>query len=85
MTSRKKEILSYYQADSNTDSRLLALVERMEIAAAALAMGKQGIPPRPCNEDPAIQIVAATVREGFDKGNEAGYQTKGRDHRQMTR
>ncbi|WP_099350709.1 hypothetical protein [Erwinia amylovora] len=71
------------QPDSNADSRLLALVERMEVAAAALAVGKQGIPPRPYNEAAAIQIVAATNREGFDNGriiaerlNEAGYQTK---------
>ncbi|WP_168403105.1 hypothetical protein [Erwinia amylovora] len=71
------------QPDSNADSRLLALVERMEVAAAALAVGKQGIPPRPYNEAAAIQIVAATIREGFDNGriiaerlNEAGYQTK---------
>ena len=71
------------QPDSNADNRLLALVERMEIAAAALTVGKQGIPPHPYNQDAVIQIVAATIREGFDNGriiaerlNDAGYQTK---------
>lgn len=71
------------QPDSNPDSRLLALVERMEIAAAALAVGKQGIPPHLYNEASVIQIVTTTIREGFDNGriiaerlNEAGYQTK---------
>ncbi|CNI59196.1 hypothetical protein [Yersinia mollaretii] len=68
---------------NNPDSRMLALVERMETAAAALVGGKQGIPPRPYNEAAVIQIVADTIREGFDNGriiaerlNEAGYQTK---------
>ncbi|WP_413535739.1 hypothetical protein [Rahnella inusitata] len=68
---------------NNPDSRLLALVERMETAAAALAGGKQGIPPHPYNEAAVIHIVAGTIREGFDNGrviaerlNEAGYQTK---------
>ncbi len=32
------------QPESNPDHRLLALVERMETAAAALIGGKQGIP-----------------------------------------
>lgn len=69
--------------DSNPDNRLLSLVERMEAAAAALAGGKQGIPPTPYNEAAVISIVAGTIREGFDNGriiaeklNEAGYQTK---------
>lgn len=67
----------------NSDARMLALVERMETAAAALAGGKQGIPPQPYNEAAVIGIVAATIRDGFDNGrviagrlNEAGYQTK---------
>lgn len=33
------------QPENNPQSRMLALVERMEAAAAALAGGKQGIPP----------------------------------------
>lgn len=71
------------QPESNPDHRLLALVERMETAAAALMGGKQGIPPHPYNEAAVLQIVAATIQEGFDNGriiaerlNEAGYQTK---------
>lgn len=71
------------QPVSHPDARLLALVARMETAAAALVGGKQGIPPRPYNEAAVIQIVAGTIREGFDNGriiaerlNEAGYQTK---------
>ncbi|MFS7239153.1 hypothetical protein AB6849_02340 [Serratia proteamaculans] len=69
--------------ESNPDARMLALVERMETAAAALIGGKQGIPSNPYNEAAVIQIVAGTIREGFDNGrviaerlNEAGYQTK---------
>lgn len=69
--------------DSNPDHRLLALLERMETAAAALVGGKQGIPPNPYNESAVIRIVADTINEGFDNGriiaeriNEAGYQTK---------
>lgn len=69
--------------ESNPGARMLALVERMETAAAALAGGKQGIPPHLYNEAAVIQIVADTIREGFDNGrviaeriNEAGYQTK---------
>ncbi|HBQ5831318.1 TPA: hypothetical protein P9I69_003382 [Klebsiella pneumoniae] len=69
--------------DSNPQMRMLELVERMEVAAAALAGGKQGIPPTPYNETAVIGIVADTIREGFDNGriiaerlNEAGYQTK---------
>lgn len=71
------------QPDSNPDNRLLALVERMEVAAAALAGGKQGIPSQPYNEAAVLQIVADTIREGLDNGriiaerlNDAGYQTK---------
>lgn len=71
------------QPESNPQSRMLGLVERMELAAAALAGGKQGIPPTPYNEAAVIGIVAETIREGFDNGriiaerlNEAGYQTK---------
>ena len=55
----------------------------MEIAAAALIGGKQGIPPQPYDQRVVIKIVADTIREGFDNGriiserlNEAGYQTK---------
>lgn len=71
------------QPESNPQSRMQGLVERMELAAAALAGGKQGIPPTPYNEAAVIGIVAETIREGFDNGriiaerlNEAGYQTK---------
>lgn len=71
------------QPDSNSDHRLLSLVERMEIAAAALIGGKQGIPPQPYDQRVVIEIVANTIKEGFDNGriiserlNEAGYQTK---------
>lgn len=71
------------QPESNPQSRMLVLVERMEVAAAALAGGKQGIPPQPYNEGAVIGIIADTIREGFDNGriiaerlNEAGYQTK---------
>lgn len=71
------------QPESNPLSRMLALVERMEAAAAALAGGKQGIPPKPYNESAVIGIIADTIRQGFDNGrviaerlNEAGYQTK---------
>lgn len=71
------------QPESNPQSRMLALVGRMEAAAAALAGGKQGIPPTPYNEAAVISIVADTIRQGFDNGrviaerlNEAGYQTK---------
>ena len=71
------------QPESNPQSRMLALVERMEVAAAALAGGKQGIPPQPYNEAEVIRIVADTIRQGLDNGriiaerlNEAGYQTK---------
>lgn len=71
------------QPDSNPDNRLLALVERIEVAAAALAGGKQGIPSQPYNEAAVLQIVADTIREGLDNGriiaerlNDAGYQTK---------
>ncbi|HFS8241946.1 TPA: hypothetical protein ACH2JY_002967 [Klebsiella pneumoniae] len=71
------------QPESNPQSRMLALVERMEVAAAALAGGKRGIPPTPYNETAVIGIIADTIRDGFDNGriiaerlNEAGYQTK---------
>ena len=71
------------QPESNPQSRMQGLVERMELAAAALAGCKQGIPPTPYNEAAVIGICAATIREGFDNGriiaeqlNEAGYQTK---------
>ena len=71
------------QPESNPDKRLLALVERMETAAAALMGGKQGIPPHPYNEAEVLRVVADTIRQGFDNGriiaerlNEAGYQKK---------
>ena len=71
------------QPDNSSESRTLALLERMETAAAALIGGKQGIiPPTPYNEDAVIAIVADTIKQGFDNGrviaeriNEAGYQT----------
>ncbi|HEJ9057505.1 TPA: hypothetical protein SML50_001771 [Serratia fonticola] len=69
---------------ADSDKRMLALVERMETAAAALIVGKSGIPPHPYNEKAVIAIVAQTIGEGLDNGrviaerlNEAGYQTKG--------
>lgn len=69
--------------ESNPDARMMALVERMELAAAALIGGKQGIPPLPYNEEAVIRIASETIRQGFDNGriiaerlNEAGYQTK---------
>lgn len=65
------------------DSRVLALVERMEIAAAALIAGKPDIPPHLYNDKAVIAVVVQTIREGFDNGriiaerlNKAGYQTK---------
>ncbi|RUR91073.1 hypothetical protein [Pectobacterium polaris] len=71
------------QPDTNPDNRMLALVERMELAAAALIGGKQGIPPTPYDEAAVFQIVTDTICQGFDNGriiaerlNEAGYQTK---------
>ena len=67
----------------NSDRRLVALVERMEVAAAALIAGKPDIPPMPYDESAVIQVVADTIKQGFDNGriiaeriNEAGYQTK---------
>lgn len=69
--------------DSNPDARLLSLVERMEVAAAALIIGKQGVPGLPYDESAVIRIVAETIKQGFDNGriisdrlNDAGYQTK---------
>ncbi|ANK40704.1 MULTISPECIES: hypothetical protein [Klebsiella pneumoniae complex] len=71
------------QPDSNPQMRMLELVERMEVAAAALAGGKQGITPTLYNEAALIGIVTDTIREWFDNGrviaerlNEAGYQSK---------
>jgi len=69
--------------DSYPEARMMALVERMEIAAAALVVGKQGVPALPYDEQAVIRIVEATIQKGFDNGriiaeriNEAGYQTK---------
>lgn len=71
------------QPVNNPDARMMALVERMETAAAALMCGKQGVPPHPFDEKAVIRIIADTIRQGFDNGriiaerlNEAGYQTK---------
>lgn len=71
------------QPDSNPDARMMALVERMETAAAALIGGKQGIPPLPYNDQAVIRVVEETIAQGFDNGriiaerlNEAGLQTK---------
>lgn len=36
--------------DSNPDARLISLVERMEVAAAALIVGKQGVPGLPYDD-----------------------------------
>lgn len=67
----------------NPDARMMALVERMETAAAALISGKQGIPPLPYDEQVVTRVVEETIAQGFDNGriiaerlNEAGYQTK---------
>lgn len=69
--------------ESNPDARLLSLVERMEVAAAALIVGKQGVPGLPYDEQAVVRIVAETIKQGFDNGriiadrlNDAGYQTK---------
>lgn len=69
--------------DSKPNARMMALVERMEIAAAALIGGKQGVPPLPYDEPAVIRIVEETIAQGFDNGciiaerlNDAGYQTK---------
>lgn len=69
--------------ESNPDARLMSLVERMEVAAAALIGGKQGIPPLPYNEQAVIRVAEETIAQGFDNGriiaerlNEAGLQTK---------
>ncbi|AWO80679.1 hypothetical protein [Serratia marcescens] len=69
---------------ADSDKRMLALVERMETAAAALIVGRSGIPPLPYNEKAVVAIVAQTIGEGLDNGriiaeriNDAGYQTKG--------
>ncbi|MBU5414559.1 hypothetical protein [Serratia ureilytica] len=69
---------------ADSDKRMLALVEQMETAAAALIVGRSGIPPHPYNEKAVIAIVAQTIGEDLDNGriiaerlNDAGYQTKG--------
>lgn len=69
--------------ESNPDTRLMSLVERMEVAAAALIVGKQGVPGLPYDESAVIRIAAETIKQGFDNGriisdrlNDAGYQTK---------
>ncbi|MFG6076374.1 hypothetical protein [Erwinia sp. OPT-41] len=69
--------------ESNPDARLMSLVERMEVAAAALIVGKQGVPGHSYDEAAVIRIVAETINQGFNNGriiaerlNDAGYQTK---------
>lgn len=69
--------------DSNPEARMMALVERMEVAAAALVVGKHGVPGLPYDEKAVTRIVEETIAHGFDNGriiaerlNEAGYQTK---------
>ncbi|WFL67445.1 hypothetical protein [Pantoea sp. X85] len=69
--------------ESNPDARMMALVERMEVAAAALIGGKRGIPPLPYDEPAVMRIVEDAIAQGFDNGriiaerlNDAGYQTK---------
>lgn len=69
--------------ESNPDARFMSLVERMEVAAAALIVGKQGVPGLPYDEQEVIRIIAETINQGFDNGriiaerlNDAGYQTK---------
>jgi len=69
---------------ADSDKRMLALVERMETAAAALIVGRSGIPPHPYNEKAVIAIVVQTIGEGLENGriiaerlSDAGYQTKG--------
>jgi len=61
----------------------MSLVERMEVAAAALIVGKQGVPGSPYDEQEVIRIIAETINQGFDDAriiaerlNDAGYQTK---------
>lgn len=44
------------EPESNPQLRMLELVEQMEVAAAALAGGKQGIPPTLYNEAAVIGI-----------------------------
>ncbi|MDU5783331.1 MAG: hypothetical protein E6Z83_21395 [Pantoea sp.] len=69
--------------ETNPNARLMSLVERMEVAAAALIIGKQGVPGLPYDEQEVIRIIAETINQGFDNGriiaerlNDAGYQTK---------
>lgn len=69
--------------ESSPDARMMVLVERMEVAAAALIAGKQGVPVLPYDEQAVIRIVEETIAQGFNNGriiaerlNEAGYQTK---------
>lgn len=69
--------------DNNPDVRLMALVERMELAAASLIVGKQGIPGLPYDEGAVIRIASEAIKQGYDNGriiserlNDAGYQTK---------
>ncbi|MFL4422764.1 hypothetical protein QTO20_18520 [Serratia marcescens] len=68
---------------AGVENRLYELVDRMEVAAAALIGGKQGIPPKQYDEAEVIKIVVNTIKQGLDNGriiaeriNNAGYQTK---------
>lgn len=71
------------QPENNPPSRLLALVERMEKAAAVLIVGRQDIRPHPYNENAVLAVVVQKIRDGSDNGriiaeriNAAAYQTK---------
>lgn len=54
------------QPDSNPDVRMMALVEKMEVAAAAHIGGKQGIPPVAHDELAVIRIVEEAIAQGLD-------------------
>lgn len=54
--------------ESYPDARIMALVERMEIAVAALIGGKQDIPSLPYDEPAIMHIVDEAMVHGFDDG-----------------
>lgn len=54
--------------DSNPNARMMALVERMEVAAAALVVGKQGIPPLPYDAPAVTRIVEEAIAKRFNNG-----------------
>ncbi|HEK0656580.1 TPA: hypothetical protein SMP34_001933 [Proteus mirabilis] len=69
--------------DSNPDTRILSLVERLESSVASLIAGKADIPPYTYNESAVVSVVNSVLSEGVTNGriiaeriNEAGYQTK---------